>query len=204
MRARQEAGDRHGRMKAFLDLRSTIFLSRFSNAAHLRSNTLGDARGVSPRGIAPNCAAAAHRHVAPMNGAGPSSIEIAATVIFAIAVLHTFTTHYFEHLAMLHPEHAGLWHLLGEVEVVFGFWAMVLLIVIALHLGTRDAVAYLESRSFTEPAFVFVIMVIAANRPISISPALRCASSHVPAAASRNGLLPHSAFGWPVARLAHH
>ena len=47
--------------------------------------------------------------------------------LFAVAVLHTFTTHYFEHLAKLHPEHAGLWHLLGEVEVVFGFWAMVLL-----------------------------------------------------------------------------
>lgn len=101
-----------------------------------------------------------------MNGAGPSFIEIAATVIFAIAVLHTFTTHYFEHLAKLHPEHAGLWHLLGEVEVVFGFWALVLLIVIALHLGTKDALTYLEGRSFTEPAFVFVIMVIAASRPI--------------------------------------
>lgn len=101
-----------------------------------------------------------------MNMASPSFIEIVATVIFAVAILHTFTTHYFERLAKLHPEHAGLWHLLGEVEVVFGFWAMVLLIVIAINLGTRDALAYLESRSFTEPAFVFVIMVIAASRPI--------------------------------------
>lgn len=101
-----------------------------------------------------------------MNGVSPGFVEIVATVIFGIAVLHTFTTHYFEHLAKLHPEHAGLWHLLGEVEVVFGFWAMVLLLVIAAHLGTKDALTYLESRSFTEPAFVFVIMVIAASRPI--------------------------------------
>jgi hypothetical protein len=101
-----------------------------------------------------------------MNGAGPGFVEIASTVIFAIAILHTFTAHRFEHLARLHPEHAGVWHLLGEVEVVFGFWAMVLLVLIASHLGTRDAIAYLESRSFNEPAFVFVIMVIAATRPV--------------------------------------
>ena len=101
-----------------------------------------------------------------MNGAGPGFIEVAATVIFGVAILHTFTAHHFEHLAKLHPEHAGIWHLLGEVEVVFGFWAMVLLVVIASHLGTKDAITYLESRSFTEPAFVFVIMVIAATRPV--------------------------------------
>ena len=96
----------------------------------------------------------------------PSSIEIVAAVIFAVAVLHTFTTRYFERLAHAQPEHAGLWHLLGEVEVVFGFWALVLMILVAASAGSRDAVAYLESRSFTEPAFVFVIMVIAGSRPI--------------------------------------
>ena len=55
---------------------------------------------------------------------------------------------------------------LGEVEVVFGFWAMVLLLFIVLHSGTGSALHYLEDRNFSEPAFVFVIMVIAASRPI--------------------------------------
>jgi hypothetical protein len=96
----------------------------------------------------------------------PSSIEIIAAVVFAVAVVHTFTTRYFERLAHAHPEHAGLWHLLGEVEVVFGFWALVLMVLVAANLGTGGAVTYLESRSFTEPAFVFVIMVIAGSRPI--------------------------------------
>jgi Putative Na+/H+ antiporter len=96
----------------------------------------------------------------------PSSIEIIAAVIFAAAVIHTFTTRYFERLARAQPEHAGLWHLLGEVEVVFGFWALVLMVLVAGTLGTSGAVTYLESRSFTEPAFVFVIMVIAGSRPI--------------------------------------
>jgi Putative Na+/H+ antiporter len=102
-----------------------------------------------------------------MNGVvSPSSVEIIAAAVFAVAIVHTFSTRHFERLARLHPEHAGLWHLLGEVEVVFGFWAMVLLLLVAAQLGTAEAITYLESRSFAEPAFVFVIMVIAASRPI--------------------------------------
>lgn len=93
-------------------------------------------------------------------------VEITAAALFALAVAHTFSTRFFEHLAHVQPRHAGVWHLLGEVEVVFGFWAMVLLVVMAAHLGTEGALHYLESRNFTEPAFVFVIMVIAASRPI--------------------------------------
>lgn len=93
-------------------------------------------------------------------------IEIAATAIFAIAVIHTFSTKFFERLAHAQPNHAGLWHLLGEVEAVFGFWAMVLLVVMAFGTSKGDALNYLEGRNFTEPAFVFVIMVIAASRPI--------------------------------------
>lgn len=93
-------------------------------------------------------------------------MEIAAAALFAIAVIHTFSTKRFEHLARIQPRHAGLWHLLAEVEVVFGFWAMALLLFMAVHLGTKDALRYLESRNFTEPAFVLVIMVIAASRPV--------------------------------------
>ena len=94
------------------------------------------------------------------------ALDFAAAAIFAIAVLHTFMASKFERLAHLQPRHAGLWHLLGEVEAVFGFWAGILLVVMALKVGTADALTYLESRNFTEPAFVFVILVIAASRPI--------------------------------------
>ena len=51
-----------------------------------------------------------------------------ASLLFALAIIHTFVSGLFERLAHSHPRHAGLWHLLGEVEVVFGFWAMVLLV----------------------------------------------------------------------------
>jgi hypothetical protein len=96
----------------------------------------------------------------------PSTVQIGATVIFALAILHTFSTKFFEHLAHTQPRHAGLWHLLGEVEVVFGFWAMVLLVFLAWNTDVKTALGYLEAQSFREPAFIFVIMVIAASRPV--------------------------------------
>ena len=96
----------------------------------------------------------------------PSPMELVATVLFAVAVLHTFLTKHFEHLAHVQPAHAGFWHLLGEVEVVFGFWAAVFLVILTVSTGADGAIAYLESVNVTEAEFVFVVMVIAASRPI--------------------------------------
>ena len=95
--------------------------------------------------------------------------ELVAAVCFGLAVLHTFSTGLFARLAHSQPRHAGLWHLLGEVEVVFGFWAFVLFAALFWLGGQAAAVDYVEGRNFTEPLFVFVIMVIAASRPILVS-----------------------------------
>lgn len=94
------------------------------------------------------------------------AINIIAAVLFAFALVHTFATKSFERLADRHPKHAGLFHWLGEIEVVFGFWAFILLVVMALVVGGKQAVEYAESRQYTEPLFVFVIMVVAASRPV--------------------------------------
>ena len=93
-------------------------------------------------------------------------LEIMAAIIFVLALVHTFSTKYFEVLAKRHPNHAGLFHLLGEVEVVFGFWAFILIALLAVFSGGSHAIAYAESRRYTEPLFVFVIMVVAASRPL--------------------------------------
>jgi len=53
------------------------------------------------------------------------------TGLFAIALIHTFCAKFFEVLAHRSPRHAGLLHLLGEVEVVFGFWAFVFIAAMA-------------------------------------------------------------------------
>lgn len=96
----------------------------------------------------------------------PHVVEIIATVLFVLAVIHTFSVPVFARLANRNGPHAGLWHLLSEVEAVFGVWACVLLFFMALTSGVTDAVTYLDTRNFTEPAFVFAIMVVAASRPI--------------------------------------
>jgi len=96
----------------------------------------------------------------------PTTLQTVAAVIFGIALIHTFSTKFFEHMAAQNPPHARLLHLLGEVEVVFGFWAMVLLLAMLFISGREAATTYIDSRDFTEPLFVFAIMVVAASRPI--------------------------------------
>jgi Na+/H+ antiporter NhaD/arsenite permease-like protein len=95
-----------------------------------------------------------------------TTIQWVSGAIFAIALVHTFSTKFFERLAHAQPGHAGMWHLLGEVEIVFGFWAMVLVAAIAIVGSSTQATDYLDSRNFTEPMFVFAIMVIAGTRSI--------------------------------------
>ena len=95
-----------------------------------------------------------------------TSIELIATALFALAIIHTFSVPFFARLAHRGGPHAGAWHLLAEVEAVFGVWAFVLLAIMVLLSGSAAAVEYMDSRNFTEPLFVFVIMVMAASRPV--------------------------------------
>lgn len=95
-----------------------------------------------------------------------TTLQLIGACLFGLALLHTFAAKSFETLAHRHPRHAGLFHLLGEVEVVFGFWAFILIVAMALVGGGAAAIAYAESRQYTEPLFVFVVMVVAASRPV--------------------------------------
>ena len=75
----------------------------------------------------------------------------------------------FEHIADQKPKgsfSANVWHYLAEVEVVFGLWALVFLIFYLFSSGADSAIGYIDSLNYTEPAFVFVIMCIAATRPV--------------------------------------
>jgi hypothetical protein len=96
----------------------------------------------------------------------PTTVQAIAAALFAVALVHTFSTKLFEKLAHRRPAHAGVLHLLGEVEVAFGFWAMVLILFMMGVAGRGEATAYLDSRNFTEPMFVFAVMVVAGSRPI--------------------------------------
>jgi hypothetical protein len=101
-----------------------------------------------------------------MTDAPESLTQYIAAALFGIALLHTFAAKQLERLSRRFPRHAGLFHLLGEVEVVFGFWAIVLVLAMALVGGGAKALSYAESRQYTEPLFVFVVMVIAGSGPV--------------------------------------
>ncbi len=92
-----------------------------------------------------------------------------ATVLFCLAVVHTFLVKKFQTLAHRFPEGSiaeNFFHFLGEVEVVFGLWATALICFWSVIFGSSSAVSYLESLNFTEAGFVFVVMCIAATKPI--------------------------------------
>lgn len=112
----------------------------------------------------------------PINGA--------ATLIFILAVIHTFIASWFttaahrlqeKHDAACRargvPSHpsvtAELLHFLGEIEVVFGLWGLPLLLAILMTHGWATATHYVNSTvNYTEPLFVIVIMALASTRPI--------------------------------------
>jgi hypothetical protein len=120
-------------------------------------------------------------------------LNLWATVLFVMAIIHTFLCHRFIHWShVLEAKHrerlqnegsqhgAGLaqtsepavvgarvLHFFGEVEAVFGIWVIPLVIVMTSELGWQRTLNYLNGRiSFIEPIFVVVVMVISSTRPI--------------------------------------
>ncbi|MEW6057237.1 MAG: putative Na+/H+ antiporter [Bdellovibrionota bacterium] len=99
----------------------------------------------------------------------PRHVEYLSTVLFGLAIAHTFSAKWIRHFAHKYPEGSvgeNFFHLISEIEVVFGLWAGILLVTITFTAGSSHAVEYLEGLNFTEPGFVFAIMTIAATRPV--------------------------------------
>jgi len=122
--------------------------------------------------------------------AAADPFNVVATVIFFLAVCHTFLAATFNKLAHKYEaEHrnaisshnqiyvegkesvsfkATLFHFLGEVEAIFGIWLIPLLLSLVFmeSNGLGVAAFYIDSRNFTEPMFVVIIMAIASSRPV--------------------------------------
>lgn len=97
------------------------------------------------------------------------NLQYVGTALFAIAILHTFFANKFLQKAHHYPKGSmqeNLFHLLGEIEIVFGFWAGIFLGIMAVTSGSGATIEFVESLDFTEPAFVFVIMAVSATRSI--------------------------------------
>ena len=127
--------------------------------------------------------------------------NLVALGLFVCAIVHTFFTHRFtaaahrieedhkRRLSDLHEEgarfqvdkrlesdksfQAEIYHFLGEVEAVFGIWLIPLILALTYFFDWHTATDYIQTRDYTEPMFVVVIMTIAATRPI-VDVAERC------------------------------
>jgi len=117
-------------------------------------------------------------------------VNLFATVIFALAILHTFLVgpirraaeraHHREEAYRL--DHfvkewssrydwlrfkASMLEVLGEVEAVFLIWAVPLILGIIWMKGFGAMESYVNGGvEYTEPAFVMIIMIIASSKPI--------------------------------------
>ncbi len=126
--------------------------------------------------------------------AAAEPFNVVVTVIFILAVLHTFATAKIRHWAHVVEERhrarlqarapakadrnedgsvdeVSFWgqilHFFGEVEAVFGIWVVVLGGAIVWSKGLDTAVYYIaEKVNFTEPLFVVIIMALASTRPV--------------------------------------
>lgn len=124
--------------------------------------------------------------------AAADPFNVAATVIFLLAIFHTFAAGSFQKLAHHYEEahdekmkrlglydslapdaqppvsfRGTLFHFLGEVEAIFGLWVIALGGAAVWFHSWADFKLYLaKDRVFTEPLFVVIIMAIAASRPV--------------------------------------
>ena len=97
------------------------------------------------------------------------TIELVASCLFGIAVVHTFLCKKileFSHRFRADSPANNFFHFLGEVEVVFGFWAFIFICLLSAYVGTGPAAEFLAQVNFTEAVFVFVIMCISATQPV--------------------------------------
>lgn len=120
--------------------------------------------------------------------------NLVATLIFLLAVVHTFMAGFFQKLAhKIEERHrreiqeagrtadkkpfqnakddssfsATTCHFLGEVEAIFGIWCIPLLLSVVYYYDWESMVYYIDHVvNYTEPMFVVVIMAIASTRPV--------------------------------------
>src|SRR5688572_8520544 len=126
--------------------------------------------------------------------ASAEPLNLVATIIFGLAIIHTFLAPKIMHVAhRWRDEHrerirqrgpeqrpepavedvsfkAEVAHFFGEVEAVFGLWVIPLLFAFLIFKDWGAAQHYVTNTvHFTEPMFVVVIMAIAATRPILLT-----------------------------------
>jgi putative Na+/H+ antiporter len=115
----------------------------------------------------------------------------AATIIFFLAITHTFLASRFQKIAHQYDVkvreiakvdsghdtrldrewdrllfRAQFFHFMGEIEAVFGIWLVPLVIAIVIFHGWSAMISYVGHANMAEAVFVVVIMAMASSLPI--------------------------------------
>ncbi len=109
-----------------------------------------------------------------------STFHIITLIIFVCAIIHTLSVNHIHKWArnieiyqkpkrdkngLQRRIDVQLLYFLSEVEVVFAFWAIPLFFVIAFSFDARTALEYFNTRDYTEPLFVVIVMCLSSTRP---------------------------------------
>lgn len=119
-----------------------------------------------------------HPSVLKLESLQYSHFHLVALLIFIFAVLHTLSVHKIHQWAKKyeknHPHRKGralhcfiqFLFFLSEVEIVFAFWAIPLFLAMTFFYNHEIALEYINTRDYTEPLFVVIVLSLAASRPI--------------------------------------
>lgn len=110
-----------------------------------------------------------------------SSFHIISLILFICAIIHTLSVYKVNEWAKELElkelpkrrgtrQERGFWchilYFLAEVEIIFALWAIPLFICMGLYFNWTISLEYINTRDYTEPLFVVVILAMASTRPI--------------------------------------
>ncbi len=115
--------------------------------------------------------------VLPLEKLTSDTFHIVSFCLFFLAIVHTFLANRITRFAKK-LEKKGvkegsfrsfvveILYFLGEVEVIFGLWAIPLFFTIAFFFNWKTSLDYISTRDFAEALFVVVIMSLTSTRPV--------------------------------------
>ncbi|MFM2344416.1 MAG: hypothetical protein RLZZ210_1027 [Pseudomonadota bacterium] len=103
-------------------------------------------------------------------------LQFTSSIIFIIAIVHTFCAGFFKKLAHKYENNINinhsnkykykLFHVLSEVELIFVLWAIVLILFMLVNEGFKSTLSYIHGLRFIEPFFVLILMLVTGTKPI--------------------------------------
>lgn len=102
-----------------------------------------------------------------------SPFHIVSALIFFCAIIHTLSSYRLQSIAERLEKKAlkrtvpiHMLFFISQVEVIFILWVIPLFIAISSFYNMSTALEYINTRNYTEPLFVVVILSLTASRPI--------------------------------------